>query len=578
MDKIITEYPVTQMLSNKQYYTYQLSCCINMNTTSCNPLFSFNKVLLYVMDWLRQRIDVNSKKLAELSFLSQYPEIEQFASFNIESCSNIKLKGIYDINSIFLKDEYNWCLRFEEHDNLSQFKSTDTIFHGRIFTTDIAIKLDKSCTFLSVRTTCTEPSLNSEDCKVYRPKFVHLLCRDTQLRVYELSDINTTSLDFLSEVSYEISTNSDCNNLAKDIIFNSNRQLPVLLFTSKNEALYDINFISNKLVSFCHVYLIMPSQFNRLFKARLSDDNIDVGDIIVIGDNTTKEVFKYDSITNDTQDYIINFITTFMVRKNISYHTPLFYKESKIKLFSLINNTDIDSLINNQHIFDQTLSEKDLTISQIQNDLNSVRAELRTAQKTLYEYEKIVDEEHSQGIKDQLSLAEFENVAKSLKSTNNTYKDLLSIIKTFPDSKNDLISWIENNFDDQIIIHSKGKSTFSKAKSQYKLRSLCNCIIYLNAYMLYKRHQISEKDLTLYDLDNNWNITSCGKQNYEKYPEYSITYNDRKGNSINDYLSFHIRSGGDPMTLFRVYFCISDEIDRLIIGAMPDHLPTISGF
>lgn len=267
-----------------------------------------------------------------------------------------------------------------------------------------------------------------------------------------------------------------------------------------------------------------------------------------------------------------------MIRKNISYKNSLFYKEAKIELFRDINSTDFASLLSFKETFDNTILEKDEQIQQIKNDLDCIQEEHRKQKRTIEDYDILIEEAHNSNFQDTMKLRTYEHKITLIEHEKYILNELNTLLINVPDNKNEIIPWIEKNFSNQILVHTKAKTSMSNAKSQYKIRSLCSCIIYLNAYMLFKRELISSDDLNIYDMNNHWNITSCGKHNVDKYPEYQINISGNDGKYYNDYLFFHIRSGGDPMTLLRIYFSINDDLDKIIIGAMPDHLPTISGF
>ena len=67
---------------------------------------------------------------------------------------------------------------------------------------------------------------------------------------------------------------------------------------------------------------------------------------------------------------------------------------------------------------------------------------------------------------------------------------------------------------------------------------------------------------------------SCGVMNVDRFPEYTIDLSSFNVKEKTDYLSFHLRSGKKRDNLLRIYFAINNELDRIIIGHLPDHLPT----
>ena len=107
---------------------------------------------------------------------------------------------------------------------------------------------------------------------------------------------------------------------------------------------------------------------------------------------------------------------------------------------------------------------------------------------------------------------------------------------------------------------------------------LCSAIVYLNAYILFKRGQISEDELSFYRIEKPWDIALCGTSNISNFSEYKIDLSQYGTQEKTDYLTFHLKSGNKADNLLRVYFSINDELDRIIIGHLPDHLPIMSRY
>ena len=167
-------------------------------------------------------------------------------NFNVSDISRIRVRGTFNIDILYLQDINNWSLHIYEADNHSEFKSKENIIFGRYFDTDIAAKNEGDYISLSVRITCTEPILNTIDCKVYRPKFISLMSNDNSLIIRELLS-QDTDFDVINNQPVIISTNSICNKFANDLVLNDKRQLPILMFTHDSSSikdLYDINYIA----------------------------------------------------------------------------------------------------------------------------------------------------------------------------------------------------------------------------------------------------------------------------------------------------------------------------------------------
>lgn len=583
MNKTLIGHPVTQLIANKQYYTFQLSCYIYPSSTANMSIDNtFSKTVLYIIDWLKNRITLNELIIDEntdLYKLFECPKTDCFKDFNVSDFSRLRVRGTFNIDILYLQDINNWSLHIYEADNHSEFKSKDNIIFGRYFDTDIAAKNEGDYISLSVRITCTEPILNTIDCKVYRPKFISLLSNDNSLIIRELlsQDID---FDVINNQPVVISTNSICNKFANDLVLNDKRQLPVLMFTHDSSSIkdfIDINYITNKLVAFAHVAVILPSQFLRLFKARLKNDDIEPGDIVIYTNSMDYLVYDRSSIDHVTQNEIVSLITNYPIRKNVTFNRNLFYKESKVYLYS--NSEPLEKIDNkSKDYFSNLLKEKDNEILKILADINALQNENRTLNKSLNDADRDLNEAHIAMLVDSATIRLLEEKISSIKNDLTTSQLIIQQVLSVPTNINDIIDWIEKNFSEQIIVHDKAKSTMSRPRSQFNIRSLCSCIIYLNAYMFYKRKKISQKDLELFDMRNNWTISSCGNRNITRFPEYQILVKKANGNIEKEHLIFHVRSGSNPKHLFRIYFYIDEPLDKLVIGGMPDHFRTIQGY
>ena len=142
------DYPVTPIISNRQYYTFQLHCYIMPTNSDTSNTNVFTKTILYVIDWLKQRMNFNSETCPEnLSVLLKYPGIDEYKTFSISTDVNIKIKDSYNIDSIYIESAKNWSLRFKEQDNMSQFKHDDEIFYGK---PDYDLKISNKVIFSSI--------------------------------------------------------------------------------------------------------------------------------------------------------------------------------------------------------------------------------------------------------------------------------------------------------------------------------------------------------------------------------------------------------------------------------------------
>ena len=566
-----TDREPTKLIATKLYSSFQICCSVFPANEEYSVHDVFNKVVLYIIDWLRFR----SREDEEVALvLSDYPQPEDFHSFDLALLPDIKIKEAFSVNTMFLQDRANWSFRTSEPDNFAEFddQGPEAIILGRSFITNIAVQENAKYVTLSYKCECKEPKTNKKDCKVFRPKFLKPICRDENFIVKELPE-TSAQYDRIFEKCISIDTNSISNHLATDLILNEARQLPVLLFTGDklDEAL--INEYAERLMGFCHVFLVSEKQFNRLFRARLKNSDIELGDSILYRKGTDYEIIEDE---DEDRELIVRAIRRYPVRRNIDYRESLFYREAKIAKFEVINSNDplelVKQVTQQKEIIENSykkIHELNADADDLQEQLRSCGKELRLAEESCESYKNL----YTTCLGRLETLSQKNSLCRKEIEIN---RKLLQIVMCFPDRKEDVVEWIQSFFSEQIVVLDRAKSNLLRYNKPLNTKMLCSAIVYLNAYMQCKREQITEEELAFYRLGKPWQIDPCGVMNVERFPEYTIDLSQFNVKNNIDYLSFHLKSGNKRDNLLRIYFSINNELDRIVIGHMPDHLPTTS--
>ena len=359
------------------------------------------------------------------------------------------------------------------------------------------------------------------------------------------------------------------------MVLNEKRQLPVLFITGN---LYDCTFLNElaeKLLGFCHVFFVPNQQFNRLFKARLNNNDVEIGDIILYRKGFDYEVIDMDRESTGTE-YLVSSIQSYPVRRDIDYRDTLFYREAKTVKYEVINSNDPTELLVQVNQQKETIEDcyrkiHELTadIDDLQEQLRSSRNELRTAGESyeslqaLYTGSLIINEDILRQNND-------------FKKRNDIYKTLLHLVMGFPSKKDEIVKWIKDNFSGQLLLHPRAEASFRRYDKPLNIKTLCSAFVYLNAFVLFKRKRISKEELDFYRIEKPWEIALCGNSNVNYFPEYKIDMSQYGTCEKIDYLAFHLKSGNKADNLLRIYFSINDELDRIVIGHFPDHLPIMS--
>ena len=155
-----------------EYNTFQGFYKIRPADESRDLNYVFNKSILHVTDWLRERFEEAGTKTefdsSEYRFLNDYPSAKSMETenFDVFAAENIIVTGAgtrFDIDVLGIKDFGEWAMRIFEPNNKSEADYAD-----RLFTTDIAIKKADEFVFLAIKTTCTESLLKARLSQIHR--------------------------------------------------------------------------------------------------------------------------------------------------------------------------------------------------------------------------------------------------------------------------------------------------------------------------------------------------------------------------------------------------------------------------
>ena len=559
-----------KLLGTKLYSTYQICCCIYPINELITVHEVFNKLVLYILSWYRTKAGENSNEL-----FSSYPSPADYRSFDISLLPDIQIRDPFHVNTFYLEELKNWTFRLNTPDSGIEFETTpNEKIEGRSFIDNIAIKEEDKYVAFSYKCACKEPQENQNDCRVIRPLFIKQFCRDNNFFVKELPDVGR-EYDRLRSTAIVVESNSYANHLAEDLILNEKRQLPVLLLSGKYAESNVANSIAERLLAFCHVFSVHEKQFNRLFKARLANKEVKEGDIVLY--KHWKDSVKLEIEESIPKEDIIETIKIevrkYPLRKNIDYRDTLFYRKKKKKKYSNINTNDpvelketIEQLREQINAINKTIKEKDADIEKIQEKKTAAEKELKTVNRQNKEIKEKND-----------SLTKENDILSHKVKELDGFKKLVNYIAGFPKSAENIPQWVQENFFDQLLFHDRAVKALNSSKAIIDVTLLCSAILYLNAYMLNKRNEITEEELELYMYDKPWQITPCGKTSIDKFPdEYTIDLSKYDTIVEKAVLNQHLKSGNQRENLLRIYFTFVTiaGIEKLIIGSLPDHLRT----
>lgn len=123
-----------------------------------------------------------------------------------------------------------------------------------------------------------------------------------------------------------------------------------------------------------------------------------------------------------------------------------------------------------------------------------------------------------------------------------------------------------------MFVAPRAASELRKHTGYLDIACLCDGIVFLAAYSQYRRQELSEETLSLYAEHKKWEVQGCGKETLKVHrSDYTVTIEGKPC-----ILDQHIKRGVRSEELIRIYFCWDEENRRIIIGSMPEHLPTVN--
>ncbi|MGN1106272.1 MAG: hypothetical protein ACI4RH_06440 [Huintestinicola sp.] len=151
------------------------------------------------------------------------------------------------------------------------------------------------------------------------------------------------------------------------------------------------------------------------------------------------------------------------------------------------------------------------------------------------------------------------------------YQEKAAAAAEFPTDISEVSEWAERTLGEYIEIASKAQSELRKYSRSLDVAMLCDGLYFLSGYSKFKRGKIDRDTLVLYSEYAGWEIQGCGKETLKCFKDdYTMNIDGRKM-----LMDQHIKYGIKAQTLIRIYFCWDENTQKIAIGYMPEHLPTV---
>lgn len=620
-------YITTKLQPLKSYPTYQFYA--RVDSKSLDLQCTFKICILETFKWLRARL----KKFSDLPEGMLTPEPENYADFSDDSIISFSYSNGLSVDVVYIEKKGVWSFRMTESDigaNIGKENERKPV-QGRTFSTEIAFLKQGDYIEAGVRTICSEPSDTTADCEVFRPTVVKALADNENIRLMQSGfilnkkplEINSksdlerffriyedNSLNFpivlvadseteIKEIDIEkISTLNktfsavNCFSAVNVTLENSNPNLknisefiPDKRKKSKDKPketirtekvklpVFDYVELARGLVGFAVVVFVDDRYFKQI--SNKTHINLSYGDIVVISRKNIIERYSYKDYYNNMSGFLKSLryeINAMPKRKQYDFGNVLFHSDAKLKEYHTKRHetTSLEEECRIYRLENAELKSQIKDISQYHTDMQQTAESLRTALKKIDSLQKELETCETLYREALSNNEQKESAYQKSAELISFYKKQIEIAALFPTDKDKICDWIENSFDENIVLTQRAKAEMRKFSGNLDISSFCDGIVYMNSYAKYRKHEISEIELQLYAERNNWEVQNCGKETIKmRKSDYTVTYENEQY-----ILDLHIKHGVKAEELLRIYFCWDEKRQKILIGSMPGHLAT----
>lgn len=213
MEKQERNYGPLHLVRNKSYSSYQLFAAIANRKTP--PEEALKIAVLTAVDWLRE-------KFSELDLPEElnYPRNDDCDGFSLSSLRSFRIDRGYVVDVVYIDEIKSWSLQLVEPD-LGLGSKTEPVA-GRIFTTDIAFRINNGVVECGFCTRVSDPEYVEKKASVFRLGVIKKLVRNPKLGLTQVTQ--------LVEEPIRVDTSGKAEAL-RNLLLDENRQLPVVIFT-----------------------------------------------------------------------------------------------------------------------------------------------------------------------------------------------------------------------------------------------------------------------------------------------------------------------------------------------------------
>ena len=625
-------YTTTHLQPTKSYPTYQLYVTASGN--SLTPEDVLKICILETLRWLRSRL-VNFPDLPEEI---RTPEPSDYARFTLDALHSFRLEAGGSIDVIWSEKRKIWSFCMTEADmgaNPGTDRERPPVI-GRSFRTEMSYCLRSDDVEVGIRTICSDPLDCEVLCEVFRPTVVKALAEhpkltlrhqglnlDGQVIRLDRRDVLDRVTDAVMQAAFDLpvvyvaqpaaeapqqklpammglpagldvtkgftpqaSLKGFTLNLEKTDVKSAlpkekpsakPRSEPGLAVSPKAEqpALpeFPCDALARSMLGFAVVVFVPDKQREAL--NRKTGMELQGGEILIQHGRETERYPQKRYARHPDEFYQRIRSQLYLSPKRRSYHFGEVVFHAQAQLLELHNRRheteDLAETCRIYHMELEALRGQVKQLYQEKADMQQAWESLRITQKKLLLAQEDAAQQEAQLIALQTMQKEREEAYQRSAHIIEFYKQKAEIAAHYPDTKEHVCDWAAQLFAGELIVTNDARSSLRKYAGKLDLAMLCDAFLFLDAYAGYRRGEIPPDELALYAERYSWEVQGCGKETLQmRRSDYLTVY---EGTQY--LLDQHIKYGVSAQVLLRIYFCWEETLQRLIIGHLPGHLPTV---
>ncbi|MCE5195887.1 MAG: hypothetical protein LLG09_01980 [Negativicutes bacterium] len=610
----VSEQPIRQnqplrLIRNVTYPTYQLYAIAGNGKLTAESVLKI--VMLETLNWLRQRFQA----LDEPEEL-KWPPASQFAEVDCRNFKSFRIDRGYKLEVICLPEEKIWALQLTEPDLGSQpenLKQSRAAVPGRLIETNIAYRIVAGQVECGFRTLVSDPVGITEPCEVFRYSFIKLLVRNplvelhhgmklTEDAIYLDSPGKTRNLVnwlkakdrmmpclVMAECAAEQVKPVDLAAYQKiSLDAASIHQVPIPNIAVKPPGKirkwpFDITNLAHYRMGYAQFYTLPLEQQKNFVK--YSGQAIGCGDVLLFeplsfGGDVLRSPYqnsKADSRLSGSdwekfsQDYCRN--------KPVLFGNVVFLPEAKeIDRSHMVNRTQSkEELLHALEEREEAIKER------YQTELQEAEGQVIQRDRKISALKEEIHnlDVRNRELREQMELLKEKHQTELQESKNEILR--LRNLKNRPVRPTEVAGWVAAEFKDRLVFHQRACAEMSAVEpNEINLELLCNALEYLatdyrdNLLGIIDTMEMQRRCAQKYE--QPFKITPVNGVSVEKYArEYKIKWRiGFKGKPVECPLNLHLKAGIDNTKLIRIYFLYDSALKLIVVGSLPDHLPTIS--